>query len=381
MTETEKRGLSAHLDDAIAAHYVDDTAPPPAPPPSDDGAPPAPAPEAKEPAAGDDRPRGPDGKFLPKDAEPVSAKAKPSDKEPGKVAAPDAKPQAQDTPAPEPVEAHPMWSAQLKAEFAKWPREVQEAFRNRYRETEADYTKKTQELSEARKAVEPVLAVTQRHQPFLQQIGYTPDRFVEESVAVAQRLMSGTPQHQGQAIAYLMQLHRIPPEAVLQALGVPLNPGETVAVNPVMQQLHQTQLELAQRLQSFEQRSEQTQRMMAQAEFDAIGQSTDQNGDRLYPHWDRVKDTMINLVANGQSDSWDKAYRKAVRLDDELYDSELQAAKQSVAADEAKRRQEAVDKAKKAAPIATTPTAPGGGNERKGLAAHLSAAMERHFQE
>jgi hypothetical protein len=269
----------------------------------------------------------------------------------------------------------------LKAEFSKWNPEAQKAFRARHDEVEADYTRKTQELAETRKAVEPLLTEVQRYLPVMQRLGFTPDRFLAESATVAHHLTGGTPQHQGQAIAYLMQLHKVPLESVLAAHGVNLNPGETVKADPNVQQSQQELFEVRQRQAALESRLQEFQVMQAQTQFEAIGASKDQNGTPLYPHWDRVKGTMINLVRQGLSTEWNDAYQKAVRLDDELYKQSLAQTQAAVADAEAKRRQEALDKAKKAQPVVTSAAAPAGGTERKGLDAHLAAALDKHYRE
>ena len=379
-TQGEAKGLDAHLDAALA-NYDDNLDRIPEQP---EAAPPQAAPAAEKsdqpPQQALDesgRAHGADGKFVTK----APAKPKHSQPEQAKAEAKPATAPAADVPAPqESVEPHPMWSPELKGQFAKWPLEAQKAFRATYDQTESSHTRKTQELSEIRKAIEPTYSEVQRQQPFLQAIGYTPDRFLRESAAVAQNLMSGNPQSQGQGIAYLMNMYRVPPEAVLQALGVPLNPGETVQVNPAIQQLHQSQMQMAQQLQSFQKEYRDWQYNTAVQQFDEEGARTDQNGNRLYPHWDRVKDTMINLVANGPSDiTWDKAYRKAVRMDDELFEATFESERNRVIESEAQRRQAAVDKARKASPVVTTPSAPGGGQELRGLDAHLRAAMAKHM--
>jgi hypothetical protein len=394
----EAKGLDAHLDAALAKYDAnldpiaeaepapEDAAPDPriksgeaAPqtPTSDD--------EPSEGPALDEygRAHGADGKFVAK----PPAKAKHSAAQSAESASakapvtPVEKDDTADAPAPQPVEPSSYWSDQLKAQFAQWSPEVQKAFRDAHDGAKADYSRKTQELSEIRKSIEPTLAEVQRHQPFLQAIGYTPDRFIRESAAVAQNLMSGTPQNQGQGIAYLMNMYRIPAEAVLQALGVPLNPGETVQVNPALQQLHQSHLEMSRQLQQLQYEQRSWQYTNALAQFEEIGAQTDANGNRRFPYWDRVKDTMIDLVANGRSESWEKAYDKAVRMDDELYQMSSEAQRKNWVETEAQRRREAVEKARRASPVATTPSTPGGGEVLKGLDAHLRAAMAKHYSD
>lgn len=377
----ELKGLDAHLSAAIDEHFVDDDAP---------IAPSTSEPEQKESSehkeakdeakadSAEERLRGPDGKFIARDQAEAGHSGKESAPAEAKPAEPGIKP---DTPKEESVEPHPMWPAELKAAFAKWPRDVQIAFRERDQAKDAEHTRKSQELSEERKAVEPLLASVTKHQPFLQHIGYTPDRFVEESVAVAQRLMSGQPQFQGQAIAHLMQIHRIPPEAVLQALGVSLNPGEAIQVDPASQQTQQELFLLKQQIEGIERSRVERNRADAQAEFDRIGLTKNDDGSPKFPLWDQVKEAMINIVANGVAESWQDAYDLAILRDPEKRAALLESERQRTMQAEQKRREEAVAKAKKAQHVETSPAAPSGGRALKGLDAHLSAALDKFYQE
>ena len=334
---------------------------------------PAEAPETPK----EDRPRDASGRFLAKDP----AEAKPSEPEPAKVEAKPEQPSQPDPAQAQPVEPHPRWSPELKAQFAAWPKDVQEAFKARYGEAEADYTRKTQEIAETRKAFEPVVGEIQRLNPLLQHMGMTPQQFIAESGAVASNLLSGNPQQRASAIAYLVQHRQVPVPELLNALGIPLPPGaeglQMQRPDPAVSQLHQTVSGLQAQLRQMTEQRELEERQRAQAEFDALGQAKDQNGQPKFPHFERVRKAMIQLVASNQADTWDAAYSKAVRLDDDLYKQTVEAERQRVAAEAEKQRLEAVEKAKKAQPVKSSDGAPKGGQQLKGLDAHLSAAIDR----
>lgn len=363
------KGLDAILDAAIDEHTAE---------------PEAPAAEPEKPAAaatdGDEpkldstgRAHGSDGKFVPK-GQPAKAApeaAAPATTNTEQATAADTAPQAQQVQLPD------AWSADWKARIATLPPEQQQLVVDQYKAMQGDYTRKSQEFAEQRRAFEPLVAEIQRQAPFLQHIGYSPDRFMAESAAVAQRLMSGSPEHQGQAIAYLAQLHHVPPEAILRHMGISLNPGEAVQANPEISQLRQQVFELTQALGGMQQQSVMSERERAQAEFAMIGQSKDQNGAPKFPHFERVKDTMIRMVANDIAQTWDEAYIKAVRGDDELYKLEVENERKRVAEQAEKERLAAVEKAKGARPVKTSNSIPGGATQAKGLDAHLNAALER----
>lgn len=324
------------------------------------------------------RAHGADGKFAPK----KSAEAEtPSVPEPAPAEAKTATdPAIQPAPVVQPIEAPARWSEAEKAEFAKLPREAQQVLSERHKAMEADYTRKTQEVAETRKGIEPLLGEVQRLNPLLQQMGYTPQQFLAESGAVASNLLSGNPSDRASAIAYLVQHRNIPVADVLNALGVPLpnaGEGQQQQPDPVFMQLRQQVTGLEQRLRQQDERRQVEETQRAQAEFNALGQAKDDSGQAKFPHFQRVSKTMLQLVATNQAETWDAAYTKAVRLDDDLFKQTVEAERASVAAAAEKARLDAVEKAKKAKPVVTSGGAANGGNKLSGLDAHLSGALER----
>jgi hypothetical protein len=307
-----------------------------------------------------------------------SAEAAPSEPEPAKAEAPAEPVKAAEPPAEEPIQPHARWDEALKAQFVTWPKDVQKAFLDRHNSFEGDYTRKTQELAETRKHIEPLLGEVQRAQPFFQHIGMAPQEFLRQSLNVAMNL-AGDPPSRAKGVAQLVRDRQVPLPELLAELGIPISPdGQgAVAPDPAITQLHQTVSGLQRELQQQKEQREQAERQRAQAEFDALGQATDQSGQLKFPHFSRVNSTMIQLVASGQADTWDAAYTKAVRLDDDLYKQTVEAERQRVAAEAERARLEAVAKAKKAAPVSKSDGSPKGGSELKGLDAHLSAAIER----
>lgn len=321
-----------------------------------------------------DRLRDERGRFASKEP----ADAQPSEPEPAKAEATPVEAQPVE-PAQQPLEPHPRWSEADKAKFATLTREAQEFLLAREKATEGDYTRKTQELAEQRKSIEPLIGEVQRLNPLFQQIGMTPHQFIVESANVAHNLLSGTPDQRANAVAYLVNLHQVPPDAVVQALGIPLHSGENgqPAADPRILNLSQHISKLESKLSQFEQNALQTERQRAQYEFDSLAQAKDDNGTPKYPHFDRVRQTMLQLAANGQADTWESAYSKAIRLDDDLHKETIEAAAKREREALEKANQEAVEKARKAQPVRTSNSMPRGDTSKKGLDAHLDAALNR----
>lgn len=75
----------------------------------------------------------------------------------------------------QPVEPHPRWSAEQKEAFSKLPRDQQEFLVSREKEMEAEFTRKTQELSEKRKGYDAVDRIIEERRPISAQYGTTPE--------------------------------------------------------------------------------------------------------------------------------------------------------------------------------------------------------------
>ena len=368
--ETQPAGLDAIISDALDKGHYGEDAPVKAEPEKDEPAEKTAA-ELKIDETG--RAHAADGKFASKKSpEPeATAKAVPVEGEA----------KADPLKAAEPVAIQPIapperWSAEEKAKFTALPREAQEIVAERYKGMEADYTRKTQEVAETRKSIEPVIGEFQRLDPLLKHMGYTPQQFIAESGQVASNLLSGNPNDRANAIAYLVQHRQVPIAELLTALGISPRADGT-GPDPAVLQLRQTVTGLEQQLRQIGEQRKTDEVQRAQAEFDALGQIKDESGQPKFPHFGRVAKTMIQLVATNQADTWDSAYSKAVRLDDDLFKQTVETERNRVSAEAEKARLEAVEKAKKATHVKTSSTSPKGASQINGLDAHISAALER----
>jgi hypothetical protein len=309
------------------------------------------------------RARGPDGKFVAKPAEPSEA-SEPAEAPPAEAAkAVEAKPATE-----QPLLPHPRWSDAEKAIFATLPKEAQQWALNREKDAEGLVTRKTQELSEQRKAHEPLLNNVNKWSQYLQQIGLTPHDAWEQMLSAERTLRFGTPQQKQAALANLAQTYGIDP----------LHSGDaSIQVDPQIQQLRYELQTIQQQLDTERRNAQIQERQRAEYEFNALAQAKDANGTVKFPHFERVKQSMIQLVADGLADSWDTAYTKAVRLDDDLYKLTVEDEQRKSLAAAEKARQESVQKAEKAKPVVATNSPLNGRNQPKGIDAHISAVLDR----
>jgi hypothetical protein len=335
------------------------------------GPPPEPSAETET----SERPRDERGRFASK----TPAEAEPSLEEPAKAEAETAEATPAAEPAQQPLDPHPRWSEADKARFATLPREAQEFLLAREKATEADYTRKTQEIAEQRKSIEPLANEATRWNQLFSHIGTTPDQFMAESAAVATNLLSGSVEQRGNAIAYLVNRYQIPAQVVVQAMGIPLSSGADgqASVDPHIATLSQTISQLQSELYQMREQAQLTERQRAEAEFNALAHAKDETGNVKFPHFERVRQAMLQLAASGRANTWEEAYDQAIHTEPDLRKEMVEAAVKREREAWEKQRQEAVEKAKKAQPVKTTNSMVGGSVKAKGLDAHIEAAMTK----
>ena len=254
----------------------------------------------------------------------------------------------QDSQEP-PLEAPKNWSEDVRSKFNDLPRDAQEYMLKRDKEMTADYTRKTQEVAEQRKSFESLDKVIA---PMRQQIAASG---VGEAEYIS-RLLNAD-----------MALRNNPKMAIrqlAQGYGIDLSSiEETVDWNdsdPQITQLKQQNQAILAELNQFKQQNLQSARQQTEAQINGFAGTKDDKGNLKYPHFDKLRVKMGNLIDAGEAKGLEDAYAKAVRLDDELYKQSLDAQRKSAKAEEDARRKAAVEKAKKVRP--RTATAPPSGS-------------------
>jgi hypothetical protein len=326
----------------------------------------APAVDAEKPVSTDGRARDEHGRFAPKDAAaeaPVEGSAE--------AAAKPADDQAKVEPAAvQPLEPPARWSEADKAKFATLPREAQEVIIERNKGMEADYTRKTQELSSFRSQAEPLLKAVEPHQQYLAQLasqaGTTPASLVNDVLTAERTLRTGTPEQKVTALLQIAADYGIDLRGVAEG-------GQAQAVHPLISELRQTVSQLQNRVLSREQQEEQAANERVAAEVEQLKSAKDANGNLLRPYFDQVRPIMANLIGSGEAATIDDAYSKAMEPFQAMVTQQVTANGQAAE----KARQEALDKAKRAAPIRSTGSQPGGTVTGGDLDSVLNAAIAK----
>lgn len=278
-------------------------------------------------AASGERRRGPDGKFLPKDADPDAIEAAPPAAETPKAAEEQPKPEA----APKPSDPTARWPEADKTMFKSLPKEAQDFVLRRHRDMEADYTKKTGAIAEFKKTYEPVDQMFAPFRAQMQQQGWTPGTLIKAWAEVEQQLMSGRGHEVVARIIkdYRVDTSKVPGIAAVQptntATAQPV-PGPTF--DPAVEQLLDARFgklitPLQQQLQALANEATGRQRAM-QLEQQRAAEQTVQGfidaksptGEIAHPFYSEVEAEMVTLARAdrqmGKTPDLNELYDRAV---------------------------------------------------------------------
>ena len=306
---------------------------------------------------------GQDGKFVadpskPKVGDNNSAAKVPPGSADAAAAAPTLGPDPVVTP--QPIEPPARWTADNKAKFATWPRDVQEIVLERVRETEADYTRKTQEAAELRRSAEPILNAVKPFEAYLSQIapavGQTPDQMIGSLLGVEYQLRTGDPYQKVQALAQIAASYGIDLAA--------LSRGEMPAApDPHYQQLRQAYGSLGQEVSQLRALMDQEQQRQTYQQIEAFASAKDDAGRPKHPHFERVRGVMGQLLRADETMTLDAAYQKAIEPIQAAIADELRTRQEAAE----RQRLDAIEKAKKAAPVKSSGSQPSGSAQAKDL--------------
>jgi len=315
---------------------------------------------------GDDRPRGPDGKFIEKKDAPeikTAAKVHPAkapDTAPAQVAAAPVKPRP---PRPS------SWKKEYWDQWEKLDPSLAEYLHTR----ESQYASGVSTYKAEAEAAKPLMEAVQQFMPELQQHGIEPTKWIT-SLGQAHRILAlGSPQQKLQMFAKLSQDYGVPVQALLdpQAQQQYLAQGQN---QPPYQPPQQRPLTREEAQKLFQ---EQYLQVNSEQELQKFSADTEK-----HPHYDEVRATMAALLQSNLADDLESAYQAALRhprhqaLWDSIQEQERASQEEARKAAEAQRVQKA--KAKAVSSPSATPSAPGAEEKAKGLRSTIEEAWERH---
>lgn len=301
----------------------------------------------------DDRPRGPDGKFIAKDATETPA------------ATTDVQPVAPPVQRPKPPKS---WKKDYHADWEKIDPKVADYINQRegeYAKGVSTYKSEYDRLAPLGDAIAPFL-------PDLQQNGIDPARFVSQLANAHKALTSAAPEQKLGMFLKLAQDYQVP----LQSLFQQGNDGK-VYFNPQVQpyQPPATQVDVAKLVDA------KIAELYSKQQIQGFEQQRDATGNPVHPHYETVRETMAQLLDAGLADDLESAYSQALALPRhaELVAAERQQREAADKAEQAKKAAEAAARARQKAvsPRTATPASTGA-PAKKGLRAALEEAFEQH---
>jgi len=367
-----------------------------------------------------ERVRGPDGKFVKKDAADPAAAAKTA-ADPKAAATTEEAAAKAAAAAATGQEAPAHWSQADKDKFKAQPAEVQSFILDRFKSMEADYTRKTQAVAHLQKEYGPVNDMFAPHMDAMRSKGFTPRSLIEAWANVEMKLAGGT-DSAVDVIKGLVGGYNIPVAKLAAALGISatqaaggqqqggqqqagqqqqptaVENGQVVQLPPAVEAelkaLREQVGSFGQKFQTIEQREQAAARAQEIAQANAVQSQVDQfksaqddKGNLLHPHFADVEDLMT-LMAQGYVASkqavpqLQELYEMAVHASPTVREKVLTAQRQQ---EEAKRTEEAKAKAAAARRAGSSVTgAPGAGQAPQGkqdTEASIRASLEAAFDD
>jgi hypothetical protein len=200
----------------------------------------------------------------------------------------------------------------------------------------------------------------------LQKRGIAPTQYIENLVR-AEQILTNAPYEQKVQVF----------QKLAADYGIQLNGGQVTQLDPYTQQLMNQLNMVNQEVSSIKGRFQQEENQRLMNEIEKFRSDAEK-----YPHFDVLREEMAQLLELGKAQDLETAYKKAVRLNDEVWEVEqerlLKTAKQATV----KAQQVAKAKAAAVSPRSTTPsgrvTEPGEKKDRRSLLSEqLGEAMSR----
>ena len=270
----------------------------------------------------------PEGKVEAEAKEEVEVEAKP---EPG-----DPLPEEKAEAAPEPLDAPTHWAVEHQEMFRGLDAKAQSFLMDRSHDMEAAHTKRSQEIAPMRK-------LSEAWEPYMQQVGTTPDQFFNALAQTEHSLRSGTNEQKMNILLGLARDYGVdfrqngngePPSAEEDPLGI--HAQIQGAVGPLQQQVQHLTGNIYQQNQAQQQGSEQA----AQQQIDFFRNEKGADGKPAHPYYDEVYSDMLALAqaksATGQpldiaelydAASWSNASVRAKMQAAETYKASLASRK------------------------------------------------------
>ena len=226
---------------------------------------------------------------------------------------------------------------------------------NEYKTGVSTYKAEAQNAKALQDAMAPFI-------PILQQHNIQPTQWIQNLGRAHHTLAMGTPQQKLQMFAQLAQEYGVPLEAVGMAQQGQLDP----IVPSLMAQIQ----ELSGKVNTVANWREQQEQQTIQNEL-ARFQDT-----AKYPYFEQVRETMAQLLETGFTQDLDTAYQKAIRMNDDVFNSWQTEQLRTHEAEKSKAQAVVKAKAHAVSPKSATPSGKIGSEPKD-----RRAILEQQFEE
>lgn len=248
--------------------------------------------------------------------------------------------ESEETESTATVEPPSDWPQDWQDKFAKLDSdEGRQLLIDQYKSMQADYTRKTQEISDVRKAIEPI-------KEQLDLNGISEGQYIRQMVA-ADRKLNESPV---EGIQFLMQKYGI------SADDLSGQSEDDEFSDPQVSQLKQEVNQLKQQLQQRDQQQQQASEQEIQQQVQSFANETDESGNLKHPDFEHLKPAMAGLIQTGYAKSLADAYEQAKWADPQIREKLLAEQQRQASQETEAQRKEKAKKAKQARTPASTGT-------------------------
>lgn len=278
-------------------------------------------------------------------------------------------PEIPEVPEEPPIDMPTSWSKEHGESWGTLPRNIQELVVDREKEQLADYTRKTQEISDFRRTYDEIRPALDHVAPLLQQSGISHGDYIGRLVSADQMLRDNPADFIRQAAqAYNIDLSA-------------LSEGEQGQPDPQFQTLQDQVNNMQRMLHQQNQTAVQQEQQAILTQIEEFSSTTDENGNPKYPHFETVNDVMAQLIQAGAAQGLEDAYEKAVWGNPEIRQSILDQQEADRKAALEKEQAEKVAQAKNASKSVTGAPANGASTGQPpagSLREEISASFDAH---
>ena len=200
----------------------------------------------------------------------------------------------------------------------------------------------------------------------LQRRGIQPTQYIENLVRAEQILSNAPYQQKVQAFQKLASDY-----------GIQLNGGQVTQLDPYTQQLMNQLNMVNQEVSSIKGRFAQEENQRLMGEIERVRSDVEK-----FPHFDAVREEMAQLLELGKAQDLETAYKKAVRMNDDVWELEQERLLNTAKQQASKAQQVAKAKAAAVSPKSVTPSGrviePGDKKDRRSIIAEqMGEALSR----